>query len=46
MAIFTSTIAAIDLLKQEYALGLTLAIAWLLIVIAEKKIFSPSQGND
>ncbi len=41
MAIFASTLAAIDLLKQEYLTSLTLGTAWLLIVFAEKRMKNP-----
>ncbi len=45
-AIFASTVAAIDLLNQQYSESFTLLIAWLLIVIAEKRIFPPKPAED
>ncbi len=38
MAIFLSSLSAIDLLKQEYFLGLTFGSAWLMVLVFEKRM--------
>ncbi len=44
-AIIASTLAVIDLIKQEYALSLILGVSWLFIVQAEKRMFKPPTDN-
>lgn len=39
LTIAASTVAVVELLKQEYSLGISAAISWLLLVIASKRIF-------
>ncbi len=46
MAILVSTIAAIDLLKQEYREGLILVLAWVFIISAERRMKSLSGDSD
>jgi len=38
LIIAASTIAVVELLKQDYSHGISAAISWLLLVIASKKI--------
>ncbi len=37
-AIFLSSLSVIDLLKQEYILGLSFGFAWAMILVLEKRI--------
>ena len=39
LTIAASTIAVVELLKQDYSVGFSAAISWLLLVIASKRIF-------
>ena len=38
LTIPASTVAVVELLKQDYSIGISAAISWLLLVIASKKI--------
>ena len=38
LTIAASTVAVVELLKQDYSIGISAAISWLLLVIASKKI--------
>ena len=38
LTIVASTIAVVEILKQDYSVGISAAISWLLLVIASKKI--------
>tara|TARA_Y100001968_G_C19069014_1_gene577399 strand:+ start:205 stop:426 length:222 start_codon:yes stop_codon:yes gene_type:complete len=42
LAIASSTLAAVDLLKGEFQSGGLLVLGWLMIVIAEKRMFKTS----
>jgi hypothetical protein len=33
------TVAVVELLKQDYSVGISASISWLLLVIASKRIF-------
>ncbi len=39
LTIAASTVAVVELLKQDYSVGVSAAISWLLLFIASKKIF-------
>ncbi len=39
LTIAASTVAVVELLKQDYSVGVSAAISWLLLVIASKRIF-------
>lgn len=39
LAIAASTVAVVELLKQNYSVGISASISWLLLVIALKRIF-------
>jgi len=39
LAIAASTVAVVELLKQNYSVGISASISWLLLVITLKKIF-------
>ena len=38
LTIAASTVAVVELLKQDYSVGVSAAISWLLLVIASKRI--------
>ena len=38
LTIAASTVAVVELLKQDYSIGISAAISWLLLVIASKRI--------
>ena len=38
LTIAASTVAVVELLKQDYSIGISAAISWLFLVIASKKI--------
>ena len=38
LTIAASTVAVVELLKQDYSVGVSAAISWLLLFIASKKI--------
>ena len=38
LTIAASTVAIVELLKQDYSIGISAAISWLLLVIASKRI--------
>ena len=49
LAISASTLSFLDLLKGEFQSGGLLALSWLVIVIAEKRMFKtphPSKDKD
>ena len=39
LAIASSTVTVVELLKQNYSVGISASISWLLLVIALKRIF-------
>ena len=39
LTIAASTVAVVELLKQDYSIGISAAISWLVLVIASKRIF-------
>tara|TARA_B100000424_G_scaffold33399_1_gene22661 strand:+ start:579 stop:752 length:174 start_codon:yes stop_codon:yes gene_type:complete len=39
LTIAASTVAVVELLKQDYSVGVSAAISWLLLFIASKRIF-------
>ena len=39
LTIAASTVAVVELVKQDYSTGISAAISWLILVIASKKIF-------
>ena len=39
LAIAASTVAVVELLRQNYSVGISASISWLLLVIALKRIF-------
>ena len=39
LTIAASTVAVVELLKQDYSVGVSAAISWFLLVIASKRIF-------
>ena len=39
LTIAASTVAVVELLKQDYSIGISAAVSWLLLVIASKRIF-------
>ena len=39
LTIAASTVAVVELLKQDYSVGISASISWLLLVIASKRIF-------
>ena len=39
LTIAASTVAVVELLKQDYSVGISAAISWLLLVISSKRIF-------
>ena len=39
LTIAASTVAVVELLKQDYSIGISFSISWLLLVIASKRIF-------
>ena len=38
LTIAASTVAIVELLKQDYSIGISACISWLLLVIASKRI--------
>ena len=38
LTIAASTIAVVELLKQDYSVGISATITWLILIIASKKI--------
>ena len=38
LTIAASTVAIVELLKQDYSIGISAAISWILLVIASKRI--------
>ena len=46
LAISASTLALFDFLKRDYQAGALLAIGWLAIVIAEKRMFNVEETNE
>ena len=46
LAVSASTLAIFDFLKGEYQAGGLLAIGWLTIVIAEKRMFNGEKSNE
>ena len=38
LTIAASTVAVVELLKQDYSIGISAAISWLLLVIASMRI--------
>ncbi len=38
LTIAASTVAVVELLKQDYSIGISAGISWLLLVIASKRI--------
>ena len=45
LVIMASTIAAVDLLKQDYSFAMVIGVAWSLLIIAERRILR-SEGKD
>jgi len=39
LTIAASTVAVVELFKQDYSVGISASISWLLLVIASKRIF-------
>jgi len=39
LTIAASTVAIVELLKQDYSVGISASISWLLLIIASKKFF-------
>ena len=39
LTIAASTVAVVELLKQDYSVGVSAAISWLLLFIASKRIY-------
>tara|TARA_B100000963_G_C22325850_1_gene536376 strand:+ start:491 stop:664 length:174 start_codon:yes stop_codon:yes gene_type:complete len=39
LTIAASTVAVVELLKNDYSVGISAAISWLLLIIASKRIF-------
>ena len=39
LTIAASTVAVVELLKQDYSVGVSAALSWFLLVIASKRIF-------
>jgi|TARA_A100001388_G_scaffold258315_1_gene224755 hypothetical protein len=38
LTIVASTVAVVEILKQDYSVGISAAISWLILVIATKKL--------
>tara|TARA_S200000501_G_scaffold112170_1_gene105498 strand:+ start:396 stop:569 length:174 start_codon:yes stop_codon:yes gene_type:complete len=38
LTIAASTVAVVEILKQDYSIGISAAISWILLVIASKRI--------
>ena len=39
LTIAASTVAVVELLKNDYSVGISAVISWLLLIIASKRIF-------
>ncbi len=46
LAISASTIAIFDFLKGDYQAGGLLALGWIAIVVAEKRMFNFKEGQE
>ena len=45
LTIAASTVAVVELLKQDYSVGVSAAISWLLFFIASKKYLNETLNN-